>query len=403
MEEEEEEEYSFLMAKPPPWFTVLLSFQADLIHNCIFTLLAPVTTLFSILSESYQRAEEAKDSVKSAAKNVPSKVAHGSSLMVRKLAWGLLGAAYMGIVLVAVMVVAVVVGVGLVQLWVEEPVFLRESLHFDYTEPHPKAVFSFGGSKGKMGVPLGHTFYVSLRLLMPESDFNRDVGVFQLTAEVMSINGDVIAKSSHPCMLRFRSLPVQLTRTFLMGVPLLLGISSETQELTIEILKHKEGYSRTKAIRVTLIPRAGTLSLPQIYEAELLMNSQLPWKKKLVHSWKWTFYVWMSLYVYIMLLVVLMCCFRPVLFPVTTASQRDHNERDLTMEVSKEPDSRARDAREASESLKRWQRSRNKRKVDVLQKLQPETVGSSASSITITREDTSAFVEEDVGDSESVC
>ena len=204
-------------------------------------------------------------------------------------------------------------------------------------------------------------------------------------------------------MLRFRSLPVQLTRTFLMGVPLLLGISSETQELTIEILKHKEGYSRTKAIRVTLIPRAGTLSLPQIYEAELLMNSQLPWKKKLVQSWKWTFYVWMSLYVYIMLLVVLMCCFRPVLFPVTTASQRDHNERDLTMEVSKEPDSRARDAREASESLKRWQRSRNKRKVDVLQKLQPETVGSSASSITITREDTSAFVEEDVGDSESVC
>ncbi|RVX07428.1 Seipin-1 [Vitis vinifera] len=193
----------------------------------------------------------------------------------------------------------------------------------------------------------------------------------------MSINGDVIAKSSHPCMLRFRSLPVQLTRTFLMGVPLLLGISSETQELTIEILKHKEGYSRTKAIRVTLIPRAGTLSLPQIYEAELLMNSQLPWKKKTGAE--------------------------PVLFPVTTASQRDHNERDLTMEVSKEPDSRARDAREASESLKRWQRSRNKRKVDVLQKLQPETVGSSASSITITREDTSAFVEEDVGDSESVC
>ncbi|RVW16105.1 Seipin-1 [Vitis vinifera] len=186
MEEEEEEEYSFLMAKPPPWFTVLLSFQADLIHNCIFTLLAPVTTLFSILSESYQRAEEAKDSVKSAAKNVPSKVAHGSSLMVRKLAWGLLGAAYMGIVLVAVMVVAVVVGVGLVQLWVEEPVFLRESLHFDYTEPHPKAVFSFGGSKGKMGVPLGHTFYVSLRLLMPESDFNRDVGVFQVSSFVIT-------------------------------------------------------------------------------------------------------------------------------------------------------------------------------------------------------------------------
>ena len=83
------------------------------------------------------------------------------------------------------MVVAVVVGVGLVQMWVEEPVFLRETLHFDYTEPHPKAVFSFGGSKGKLGVPLGHTFYVSLRLLMPESDFNRDLGVFQVSPFVI--------------------------------------------------------------------------------------------------------------------------------------------------------------------------------------------------------------------------
>ncbi|KAJ9691426.1 hypothetical protein PVL29_013565 [Vitis rotundifolia] len=173
-----------------------------------------------------------------------------------------------------------------------EPVFLREGLHFDYTKPHPKA-------------PLGHPFYVSLRILTLEFDFNRDVGVFQLTVEVMLINGNVTAKSSHQCMLCFRSLP-----------------------------------------------------------------------KKLVHSWKWTFYVWMSLYAYIMLLVVPMCCFRPVLFPVTT-SQRDHNEINLTMEVSKEPDSRVRDAREVSESLKRC--------------------------ITITRKDTSEFVEEDVGDSKSMC
>lgn len=54
----------------------------------------------------------------------------------------------------------------------------------------------------------------------------------------------------------------------------------------------------------------------------------------------------MSLNVYIMLLVIPMCYFRPVLIPVITASQRDHNEGNLTMEVSKEPYSRARNARE---------------------------------------------------------
>lgn len=197
---------------------------------------------------------------------------------------------------------------------------------------------------------------------------------YQFTAEVISNNGDVIAKSSCPCIPHFRSFPVQLARTFLMGVPLLLGISTETQELAIEILKHKEGYSRTEAIRVTLIPRAGTLSLPQIYEAELVINSQLPWKKKLVHSWKWTFYVWMSLYVYITLLVVIVCCFRNVLFPAITSLQRDQNEEDLTFEECEEPYSRARDAREVLESLRRWQRSRSKRNADILKKLQLETV-----------------------------
>lgn len=180
--EEEEEGYSLLIAKPPPWFTELLSFQADLIHHCILALLSPFTIFYSIVSESYHRTEEEGESVKSAAKRVPSTVALGGGLMLRKLAWGLLGALYMGMVLVVVMVVAVVVGVGLVQLWVEEPVLLRESLHFDYTESHPKAEFSFGGSKGKIGVPSGHIYYVSLRLLMPESDFNRAIGVFQVSS-----------------------------------------------------------------------------------------------------------------------------------------------------------------------------------------------------------------------------
>ncbi|KAJ9703495.1 hypothetical protein PVL29_005021 [Vitis rotundifolia] len=174
MEEEEEEEYNFLIAKPPPWFTVLvlpsrLDSQLHLYtprprhHPFLYPL--------RVLTKNRGGQRQCKISGQECALKC-------GSLMVRKLAWGLLGAAYMGMVLVAVMVVAVDVGVGLVQLWVEEPVFLRENLHFEYTEPHSKAVFSFGGNKGKMRVPLGHTFYVSLRLLMLESDFNRNVGVF---------------------------------------------------------------------------------------------------------------------------------------------------------------------------------------------------------------------------------
>lgn len=100
---------------------------------------------------------------------------------------------------------AAVLGLVVVHLWVEEPVFVRERLDFDYSVETPSAVFDFyataggggggggfGGYYGKKklegGVPVGHTFYVSLVLLMPESDFNRETGMFQVHLIFHSIN-----------------------------------------------------------------------------------------------------------------------------------------------------------------------------------------------------------------------
>ncbi|TYJ38139.1 hypothetical protein E1A91_A05G423400v1 [Gossypium mustelinum] len=316
----------------------------------------------------------------------------------------------MCMVLVFLMVLAAFVGIGLVQLWAEEPVFVREKLFFDYTEVNPTAVFCAGGGgfdggcyrKKQMGVPVGHTIHVYLLLVMPESDFNRDIGVFQLNAELISINGDVIGKSSQPVMLRFTSLPLRLARTFFMAIPLLLGISSETQKVKIEILRYKEGYPRSEAVRVTLAPRAGTLSLPQLYEAEITMNSQLPWSKQLVHNWKWTLSVWISLYVYIFFLILLVGCFRQLFFPFTTSAGV---ERDASVEELREPvmGGRRNDRVEVSDLMSKWQHSRRKRKAIFLNKEVSEIAGSSASSISLTREDKSAVIEEDVGDSESVC
>jgi hypothetical protein len=51
-------------------------------------------------------------------------------------------------ILMTVLVLAIVVGVGLVQLWVDHPVFVRESLYFDYAEAYPTAVFYFGDHAG---------------------------------------------------------------------------------------------------------------------------------------------------------------------------------------------------------------------------------------------------------------
>lgn len=69
------------------------------------------------------------------------------------------------------------------------------------------------------------------------------------------------------------------------------------------------------------------------------------------------------------------------------------------VESEKEP----RDEREVSDLMRKWQQRRRRRRTIFLQKDIAETDGSSASSMCITREDTSVVVEEDIGESESVC
>ncbi|KAL1832156.1 hypothetical protein ACET3Z_001807 [Daucus carota] len=328
--------------------------------------------------------------------------------VLRRVAAGLLGAAYVCFLLFVVMIVAVVLGVGIVGLWVEDPVSVKEKVLFDYSEVNPSATLAlgdFGGELNKMvmrEVPVGQTYYVDLLLVLPESDYNLQVGMFQLVAEVVSSDGHVIDRSSHPCMLRFRSLPVRLVRTCLFSVPLILGMRFETQKITIPILRHKEGYPRTEAIKITIIPRAGTLFLPQLYDAEIIMNSELPWKKELIRSWKWTLYVWTSVYMYIMLLIVLGCWFRPLMFPVIIASySRKEEDFDTTTEVRRERPLLTQESREVSETLRKWKEIRNRRKEMLLHGVAPDTEESSASSISVTRDDSSSTAE-DAGDSEFV-
>lgn len=102
--------------------------------------------------------------------------------VLRRIAEGLAGAVWASVVLTAVLAVAAGVGVGVVRLWAEEPVFVRELLHFDYTETNPSAVVSLGASLSKITrpVPAGHRLDVSVLLVMPESDFNLHVGMFQV-------------------------------------------------------------------------------------------------------------------------------------------------------------------------------------------------------------------------------
>ncbi|CAN4106283.1 unnamed protein product [Withania somnifera] len=382
------------------WFTKMISLQAEIITTILVSLVSPIFYILSFANSDYNlfRAEEETEKKVSVAVNavaiVPSKLVHGGILLLKKFGIGILGATYVAMILTTLLIVSGILGFGLVRMWMEEPVVLREQLYFDYADVHPKAVFSFGGTIGdynhnhNIGVPVGHTMYVSLFLLMPESDFNRDIGVFQLVAEALSKEGLIMARSSHPCVLRFRSLPIRLMREFIMSVPLVLGLTAETQRIIVPILKHKEVIPKTEAIRITMKPRAGTLALPQLYQSEIMLKSQPPWYKDLVYKWKWTFSVWTSMYLYITLLIILLNWCRPLVFPVIATIFMTSADVNLTVEAPEEPQERAQEESDVSESVRRWRQSRRKRKAMLRQSVSAEIVEDSASSISITREDT---------------
>uniref|UniRef100_A0ACD6A0W2 Uncharacterized protein n=1 Tax=Avena sativa TaxID=4498 RepID=A0ACD6A0W2_AVESA len=116
-------------------------------------------------------------------------------------------------------------------------------------------------------------------------------------------------------MLRYKSTPVRLAQSALAIVPLVMGVRSESQSATLKVLQYREGHGRHKRtglIRVSLQPRALTVNLPQVYRAEITVQTALPWLKAVARSLKWTMCVWVSFCVYVILSVLSVCWVRPL-------------------------------------------------------------------------------------------
>jgi probable phosphoglycerate mutase len=326
----ESDDALLFLAVPAGWLIRLLAFLGELVASAILSLVFPVAALVGAL------------------RALPAAVASN----LRRTARGLLAAACTFVALVAALLMSVLLGFVLVRHWVEDPVTLRQQLFFDYTEAQPSAaVVLGGGARGAAAgavLPAGHSVRVSMALLLPDSYHNREVGMFQvlalhmlvnyqisdpvnsfadvciswrtrlvlqIKAEAVSVSGITMASATQPYMLRYKSTPVRLAQSALLCVPLTLGIRSETQAANLKVLQYREGRGRDKrtgAIRVLLQPRAATVQLPQVYRAEVVVQTALPWAKSLARGLKWTLCVWVSSSVYFALIVLAVCWARPL-------------------------------------------------------------------------------------------
>ncbi|KAK6797306.1 hypothetical protein RDI58_005008 [Solanum bulbocastanum] len=248
--------------------------------------------------------------------------------------WGCLWSVYVCFVLVGLLISAFIMGGILIRIMVEKPIRMNEPLNFDYTAKSPVAYVPIirssgvtcgvdsqvdvGMVDGVRVIPPNHKLQVTVSLMLPESDYNRNLGIFQVRVDFLTSNGKVLSSARRPCMLQFKSNPIRLFSTFLKAAPLVTGYTSESQKLKVDFTGFAEGFIPTACLRVIIEQRAEFHpggGVPEIYAASLTLESELPFMKRLLWYWKTTLFVWVSMTLFTMeFLFALLCC-KPLIIP----------------------------------------------------------------------------------------
>ncbi|CAO2824344.1 unnamed protein product [Amaranthus hypochondriacus] len=250
--------------------------------------------------------------------------------------WGLFWSVYVCSILVILLISSFVIGGLLMRYYVvEEPFQLKQGLNFDYTKTKPVAFVPIvicstsectdknevvDTSRFVRVIPFKHKLQTTVIMVLPESDYNRNLGIFQVRAEFLSENGKSLASFSHPCMLAFRSQPIRLLLTFFKIVPLVAGYLSETQTLKLTFNGYHEGVIPTACLKITMEQRAEFrpgAGIPEVYDAFVHLESELPFFKRILWHWRRTMFVWLSMTIFAVELVLALLCCRPVIMPRT--------------------------------------------------------------------------------------
>ncbi|XP_040935310.1 seipin-2 [Gossypium hirsutum] len=244
----------------------------------------------------------------------------------------------------------------LMRYLVDEPLEIKEMLNFDYSKSSPVAYvpivscaaigcgakcmekINVGNNVGSRVIPMDHKLKVTVSLTLPESEYNRYLGMFQVRVDFLSVNGETLASSSRHCMLKFRSEPIRFLLTVFKIVPLITGYSSETQILNLKITGLHEGTVPTACLRVVLEQRAEFRSgagIPELYDASLILDSELPFFKRMIWYWRRTIFIWLSMTLFTTEVLFTLVCCRPLLIPRTR--MRDGSTRNMSTQNSRHP------------------------------------------------------------------
>ncbi|KDO77958.1 hypothetical protein CISIN_1g010745mg [Citrus sinensis] len=255
---------------------------------------------------------------------------------VSRFGWGLFWAIFVCSILCGLLIFSILTSGILMRFLVEKPIQIRETLNFDYTKNRPVAFVpvmscdcAFSGVNckekkelpwglGPRVIPIGHKLQVTVKLTLPESDYNRRLGIFQVRVEFLSGNGETLSSSSHRTMLKFKSEPVRHLLTFFKVASIVVGYVSETQTLNVKFRGFVERDVPTSCLKVMIEQRAEFqpgAGIPELYDTPLILESELPLFKRIIWYWKRTIFVWITMTLFMTQLFFALICCRPLILP----------------------------------------------------------------------------------------
>ncbi|XVF18601.1 hypothetical protein REPUB_Repub11eG0036800 [Reevesia pubescens] len=320
-------QYNLLLS----FFTIPIWFSYFALMSFIFPLQALRQIKGYMIRKLFRMLNDTSKTVKVKAKN-------SLGNLVLRFGFAFFWSFYVCSMLVGLLVSGFLFGGFMMRCLLEKPIQTTETLNFDYTKPSPVAFvplmsstgvgdpssliskddLSSGKEIGPRVIPNNHRLQLTVSLTVPESEYNRMLGVFQVKVEFQSANGKVTATSRYPCLLRFKSQTVRFAETIIKSIPLITGHQSESQVLNIKMNEFTEGLEPTTCLKVILEQRAEFqpgAGIPEIYAASLALESELPQLKKMIWYWRRTIFVWTSFMWFLMELVAILLFCRPMIIP----------------------------------------------------------------------------------------
>ncbi|PZC72497.1 hypothetical protein B5X24_HaOG211094 [Helicoverpa armigera] len=125
-------------------------------------------------------------------------------------------------------------------------------------------------------------YRIKLVLEMPESQVNKDLGMFMVCVQMRAKGGYLVSSSCRSAMIRYRSLLHHIMRTFVLSPLYLGGVDEEKQQLRVELFSDFEDDPDKPATDAYVELQS---RFAQVYSSELHVQAHFTGLRYLMFNW----------------------------------------------------------------------------------------------------------------------